>query len=371
MVKKIIPPKKDFTVFTPEGLKSSDPIGRVLRPQGGGGGGSSPPALSIDVTAKGEKAPEKDKDKIGTFENIEGGKGGVTIPGKGGKPARTFFGLNTEDIANVARQQGLTLGAEGAGGLPSLREQGMVESSKEKAAEVFGEVLAGGAPVARELMPELTTPEGAINIGGDLASVEAIRVQTMLSLINPESIKNMTYADFLMHPDVVNNPLFRQLIQNELDFEVLKSGEAAAADFGTFIEGIPFVGSVARKWAGGLITTPSSQIDDITSEINTQMSYARNIREWAGMGTISPEYAREEFNRINERLRWLESKLKILMAQSAELKSAPEEIQNIQALIQQSLSVVYNGQLKAYDVSINQVEPSAEQLFQAYQEAKS
>ena len=59
----------------------------VEGPGGGGGGG--------------------EREIIGTFENVEGGKGGITIPGKGGKPPRTYFGLNTEDIANILKQQGI------------------------------------------------------------------------------------------------------------------------------------------------------------------------------------------------------------------------------------------------------------------------
>lgn len=233
----------------------------------------------------------------------------------------------------------------------------------------------GEAPVARDLVPDTTSLSsgvlGGMGIGDESASAQAARVQSTLSLIDPSKIKDMTYEDFLMHPDVVNNPLFTEVIQNEIDLEVFKTGEALATDFGTFIEAIPGIGGAARKWAGSLITTPSSQIDDINTEIGTQMAYARNIREWVGMKTVTPEYAREEFDRLESRMRFLESKLKILMMQSAELRSSPEEIQAIQSTIHTSLNVIWNGRLKAAMMAGAGGEPSAEQLYSTYQKVKS
>ncbi len=324
----------------------------------------SAPGLSVDVTAKGERAPSQP----GRFTDVEtGAVTGITLPAIGNKPPRTFLGLTPADVKQIMERQGLT-----EEDVPLISEQQLRESSAEEAAETFEQALGEGAPEARGLIPGTTPPEGVIDIGRETASIEAIRIQTMLSLINPEAIKNMTYADFLMHPDVVNNPLFREIIQSELDFEVFKTGEATATNAGTFIEGIPGVGGAARKWAGRLITVPSGQIDDIRGEISTEVSYARNLREWVGMNTISVEFAREELQRINDRLRWLESKLKILTTQSPELKSSPEEIEAIQSEIQQALTVVFNGQLKAFDVAVRGAdEPSAEQLFKTYQDVKS
>ena len=164
--------------------------------------------------------------------------------------------------------------------------------------------------------------------------------------------------------------MFAELIKTEIDFEVLQSGEAEASAFGTFIEGVPVAGGAARKYSGGLITTPSSQVDDINAIRGTQLAYARNLREWVGMGTIDPQFAFEEFERLEREGQEWESKLKLLIIQSAMLQSSPEEVQGIEIDNQIFFEVIQNGKLKAADVRVNGITPSVQAQFQTLQLAK-
>ena len=253
-------------------------------------------------------------------------------------------------------------------------EQITVEEARAARAQQAQTLQQAGAfeptPEAINLQPEVA-PQGILPIGDNLESVRAIRSQKLLELIDPEAIKNMSYEDFVMNPELSQDPFFQTVIANEVDFKVLQSEEALASSFGTLVEGIPVVGGLARKYGGSLITTPSSQIDNIVSEIDKQTAYARNMREWVGMGTRSPEEALEYFNDTQERLQFLESKLKILILQSPELRSSPEEVDAIRVKIAQGYGVMENGKEICRQTFINPPQPDALMYQQTLQELKN
>ena len=246
-----------------------------------------------------------------------------------------------------------------------------IEEREAQAAEVLEEAGVFEEPgIARDLSVEPAAEAKLPIPGADIPSVEAVRTRVLLSAIDPETIKDMNLEEFLAHPDVISEPMLAEIIQTEVDLEVLKTGEAIADNFGTMIEAIPLVGTLSRKYAGGLITTPSSQIDDINSEISTQISYGRNIREWIGMGTISPQYAAEEFDRMEARIELLESKLQFLIIQSAELKSAPEEVNKIQEDIRIAKGVIFNGRQKVGEAILRDISPDATASYLTLQKIK-
>jgi len=244
-----------------------------------------------------------------------------------------------------------------------------VIAAKEGLTTTLGEQGAFEEPPAPVDIKTGIAQEGLFET--DIASIQAIRTTAFLNSIDKKRIKEMGYKEFLDNPEVVSDVVLSQIVKNEVDFEVLKSGEATASTFGTFIEGIPVAGSLARKYAGGLITTPSSQIDDITSNIGTQVARARNLREWVGMGTLDPQLASEELSRIDQDLLWLESKLKFLIIQSPELKSAPEEVDTIEDKIQEAKLVVFNARQKVGVVTVTGAESDTELGFMTLKRLKN
>ncbi len=76
-----------------------------IRPGGRERAPSGPPALSIDVTAKGEKAPDQPGRFVREGTDIVSG---ITLPSVGGKPPRTFLGITPADVKQIMESAGLT-----------------------------------------------------------------------------------------------------------------------------------------------------------------------------------------------------------------------------------------------------------------------
>ena len=254
-------------------------------------------------------------------------------------------------------------------------KQVTVEEAQAAQKEVTGELEEAGAfkepEVAREI-PDIAAEGigGVFGIGDKLPSVVALTNTALLNAVDLDKIKDFDLEEFSKTVDLMSDPFFRELIQNEVDLEVLKSGDAIASSFGSFVEAIPGVGGAAREYGGGLITTPSAQVDDIAQNLKTIESYAVRLREWIGSGTVSPEFAAEQYDWMDRDVNWLESKIKFLVIQSSELQSAPEEVNNIQDAITQTKGVIFNGRQKVGEGILRRVEPTVIQTYVTLRELK-
>lgn len=248
-----------------------------------------------------------------------------------------------------------------------VKQQQMEEAASEVGGELGELGLLEEPGVAQELKPGMTAEGIFPNV--DIPSIEAIRTQIYLSSLDMDRIKEMGYEKFINNPEIVSDELLSKLITNEVDFEALTSGDAIGKSFGTYVESIPIVGSLARKYAGGLITTPSSQIDDIKSNLETIEGEAMRMREWLGSG-YSPYTAAENLNRFEQDVDYLESKIKLLVIQSPELKSAPEEVATIQEDINMAKNVINNAKREAAEKIIERRAPSVDDAMVVYEEIK-
>lgn len=202
----------------------------------------------------------------------------------------------------------------------------------QQVGEQLGELGAFEESLPGRPLRDLGAAEGILGTGLLPAEVgesfDAIRNRQLLSLIDTEKIQGLNLQEFRQQPEVMSEPFLLELIKTETDFEVLKKGEAVASQLGTFVEAIPIAGSLARKYATG-ITTPGAAVDAINKELSTIDTELRDDGRMASTGILDPLIALENVKKYESRILELESKLRFLISQSAELKNSPEEVDAI------------------------------------------
>jgi len=228
---------------------------------------------------------------------------------------------------------------------------------------------------AQDLQTGVNVKEnGVINLRENLRaynpSIQALRSQAIFEHVNQGAISDMSLTQFQSSPEILADPTLSALIKSELDFEVLKSGEAKASKLGTLVESIPFLGGLARKYGGNLIQTPSSDIDDILGELTTidgdiklQQTYAANGGDPTTIFTNMKNY--------EDRISWLESKIKLLTAQSPELRANPEEVDKIMQQIQGIYSHITSARTAVTQAAINNLESNSMTDFMLLQRYKN
>jgi len=133
---------------------------------------------------------------------------------------------------------------------------------------------------------------------------------------------------------ISSDPFIQSLLKlgiNDLDSQVLASGEVKVSLLTQTVEGIPFVGRLTKYT--GAFNTPGKRVDTILSQISELENQLGDDAAFAKRNPLrANDYLKQVDNTEQEILR-LESKIKLLSIQSPELQSNPEEIQKIQAKI--------------------------------------
>lgn len=270
---------------------------------------------------------------------------------------KTYIGATPQEILQT--QQNLEARQQQAPFIPQQAPQQQLEESG----------AFQGVQQAQDLNPQLTNIEGVQPLGENVKSVQAVRTTAVLNSIDQKRLQNMGLEEFQNSPEAISEPFLNELIRTETDLEVLKSGQATASTFGSFIEAIPVAGGLARKYAGGLITTPSSQVDDLVSNIDKLESQIS--REKEALESSDPYIVLQNLKKYEEQVTWLESKIKILSSQSAELKSAPEELDTINTKIQGTYTLISQVRNKAGIKTIERSQPTTDQAYLIFQNLKS
>jgi hypothetical protein len=203
----------------------------------------------------------------------------------------------------------------------------------------------------------------------NIPSLSAKASERVLNYIDLSAIKNMSFEEFANTPEYQNSETLKSLIKNELDMAIFKSGEARVSSLGALVEGIPLISGLARKYGGNLLETPSSKIDTIVKELS---SLEGDIREQGNAATAgaNPSIILDNMNAYEERILWLEGKLKFLIAQSAEMRSNPEEIDLIMTQIKGIYNRINDTRKKVSLSQIQQVESSTLKDFSLLQKYK-
>ena len=146
----------------------------------------------------------------------------------------------------------------------------------------------------------------------------------------------MSLEEFRAHPDIISDPYLLELVKTETDFEAIKSGEAIASNLGALTEAL--VPGNLGKWIPG-ITTPDEAVDNMVKELMVIEGDLREQGRLAEQGNVDPYISLNKATIYEDRILELESKIRIMITQSAELKNAPEGVD----VINQKIQGIYNN----------------------------
>jgi hypothetical protein len=177
-------------------------------------------------------------------------------------------------------------------------------------------------------------------------------------------------------PFPITEETLREASLAEIRKESLKEGISLRESFGSLVEAIPVVGTLASKYAGGLIETPSSNAEDVIAEINRIKEAASTGQEKVRNNLEDPEYGLDRARNMEEDIAKLEGRLKALINTSARLRTSSDQINLIQEQILEAREKVSRYRnaatfgLTAQLTGTGRVVPTDEQLFFALKDYK-
>jgi len=126
----------------------------------------------------------------------------------------------------------------------------------------------------------------------------------------------------------------REMALQEIQKEVIAEGTSKSEKFGAFIESIPVVGSLAAKYARGLVETPGGNVQTILAQIDSERERASVIAEKAMTGRLGdPFIALDQIGDIEDNIIRLEMRIKLLAMESATLRADADTVNRIEEKI--------------------------------------
>ncbi len=310
--------------------------------------------------------PEKTEEKKPeVFRNERGNVSGVTLPS-----GNTYLGLSPDEAEEIIQRETKKSATPGGAAEFSQRINTAQLSQQLEQQKVFEPPIQ-----EQELKTKIDTADESIIPAGNLPiispSIRSLRNQAVLNSLGDKKIKNMGLEEFRNSPESIEEPMLNKIITNEIDLEVLKSGEAKASQLGILIESIPVVGSLSRKYIGGLIKTPSREVDEIVSQLKDIETDVNQQGGWSKEGSLNPAIAIKNINNYEQQVQILESKIKFLIIQSSELQSSPEEVNKIQQQIRSLYSVISNARSQAAGAYISDVQTDTNKAYITLNSLKS
>jgi len=223
----------------------------------------------------------------------------------------------------------------GALGAPGIVEHEDVQKLQQQK-QIKQEVMAAEEPQPKELSPsekgyKYPVPPGAggaANVAG-LYSIQLMRKYPTFKKLIAKSTEGILEPETDIEEMIFNEGINRK--------ELL----------GAAIEGIPGLGAAARRYAKGLATSPSGEVDDLREKVNLNVEQAGLAKDRAKNGLKDPQDAIREIETLELDIQKLEAKMKLLIAYSAVLTSSPEEVNNFETelLITKKKLLGYKGEL--------------------------
>ena len=257
-----------------------------------------------------------------TFTDVKTGElSGITIDGK------TFFGT-PQQINEIAANK-LAKTQQPAGTVPVGTAQALAEQQQQQ--KVLQETEQ---PERRELDPFRTGAEKIPVVGGVIGA--------LADVIRPfkKSLGFKTQELSVLQPEEL-----RTLALTAIDKQEVERGLTASETFGKFVEAIPIVGSLASKYAGGLIETPSENTQTILKELKTEKTRATNAEIKVKDGTLSPQAGQEIINDIDLNIQRMESRIRLLIANSPELSFNSDGVNFIETKILEARERLFNAKI--------------------------
>jgi len=251
---------------------------------------------------KPEPVKEPEKERFGV----------IGTPGRGGKlsfrmPDGTLYtGLNTDDIESLQQTADIQTEAQ-------QKEAEFQQSQKAIEIEQQQQILQQtGQPVRRELDPTLQTGERFPVVGPLLIKTRKLlglsaKSNSVLDLITGKA-KDEEF--FELQPEELKTVALSQIERNEIE-----KGLTDSEKFGSWVEGLSLGGMsnfIAEK--------PSENVQTMLRRIKVAKTEATNTEMKVKDGTYTRSYGESEIDRIENKIQSFESRIKMLIQDSPELK---------------------------------------------------
>lgn len=271
-----------------------------------------PSRLQVECEANGGRWDSKNKSCIfpdkkpagvkqaETIFNEETGKpSGITLP-----DGRTFLGITREDIQGLIQQEKKKELPEGT------VEAGTARRAAEQE-QLTQEVLGRERPVKRELDPNREFIEKLPVLGGLFAAHPLIK--TAIRSLEKLTGKQIIGED--LQPEELSTLALTAIEKREIE-----KGLTASEQFGSLIEGIG-AGDLTRFIPGGSgAELPSDNVRTKLKDLRVLKSQAIDIELKFNKQLISKTIARERIKEIEELIQADESRIRLLISGSPELK---------------------------------------------------
>ena len=179
-------------------------------------------------------------------------------------------------------------------------------------------------PTRTELSPEPQTPISKLPVVGPVADAIA-------AILLPQDIEAKEVVGGFDIP--LTEETIRERALTKIRDDSFQEGITLRESFGTVVEGIPVVGAIARKYANGLIETPSANADNVIDNINKIKEAASTGQEKVRNGLESPDYGLDRARSMEEQVSQLEGRLKLLINSSPILRANTDEVNKIEEQI--------------------------------------
>ena len=267
---------------------------------------------------KGIVVTEKPKeDKV--FTDPETGRAsGVTIDG------RTFLGLTAGDVEKLLRQQQEK--EEKVSLTTALKQKQEAKQSIEKLeqAGAFEQVT----PTFTELSPDLKTDIPFLTpVAGALSQVTQGRPGSALQTfrnIFPDLFPDIQIGEEAFPiPDTPET--LREAAIRQISIDSFNEGVSDAEKFGAYMETLPGFGAI-DQWVAGVVEAPHGNAVNVASEIEKIATTATNNQEKTRSGIMPASFAMNRVGEMEDRIAWLEGRLKLLVSQSKILLANTDQV---------------------------------------------
>lgn len=295
-----------------------------------------------------------------TFRDDKGNVTGITL-----EDGKTYFADPASLRELVQQQNQKKIDAANDPLLQFQKEQNLKDVQDLTGQELEAQGAFKPQQEARDLTPDISPIEGITPGGEGSATLQATRAAGMLSIIDPKKLKDASYEDFINNPEIKNNPFYREAIRNDLDLAIIASGEVRITALDITIEALPAGGAIS-KW---LITSTAigkfGSINKELEKLETEITAEKEAATYSNPDSILSNVVDYE-----DRINWLEGKIRLLGIQSATLKNAPEELDVTQRRIEKIYGLIEDVRVKSAQAKINNVEADAETTYLAYKRYK-
>lgn len=255
-------------------------------------------------------------------------------------------------------------------GAPTAQERIMQQrqqraSQEERAAQVTETgVLEQQSPEFEEIGFTRESPARSVPVIGP--SIEAVEFTT-LDFLSSGILGDKIAQRAKDAKNVVSNEeeYARELALTEVEKRVRDEGLTASERFGAFVEAIPVIGGLASKYAGDL-NTPTGNIRDIRTNINSLREAAEFQASQAREGKVDPQAALDTILDMQERVEELEARLKLLLQSSTVLRTSSDDLNVIETEIFRTKQKLFVAGQVAAAGAIQ--EPSPDSIFMTLKE---